>query len=582
MVRLVKGAYWDTEIKRAQVDGLDGYPVYTRKVYTDVSYLACARKLLAAPDAIYPQFATHNAQTLAAIYQLAGPNYYAGQYEFQCLHGMGEPLYEQVVGAGRAASSAGRAASTRRSARTRRCWPTWCGACWRTAPTPRSSTASPIRRSSLDELVADPVAAVERMARDEGALGLPHPRIPLPRALFGAGARQFARASTWPTSDRSRALARGAAAPARSEPWRAAPLLGRAAIAPARRSRCAIPPTRATWSARCVEADAERRRGRAAAPRPRRAALAAHRRRPSAPHASSAPPTRMEAADAALLGLLVREAGKTLRERASPRCARRSTSCATTRRRRARDFGNDTHRPLGPGGLHQPVELPAGDLHRPGRRGAGRRQPGARQAGRADAADRRRGRAPAARGRRAARRAAAAARPRRDRRRRAGRRRARAAAWCSPARPRSRACCSSTLAGRLDRRRPPDAADRRDRRAERDDRRLLGAGRAGGGRRAWPRPSTAPASAARRCACCACRRTSPTACSRCCKGAMAELRVGDPTALRDRRRPGDRRRGAAPASSATSQRCARAGRRVHQHGRCRREARAAAPSCRRR
>ncbi len=99
MVRLVKGAYWDSEIKRAQVDGLDDYPVYTRKAHTDVSYLACARKLLAAPEAIYPQFATHNAQTLAAIYHMAGNNYYAGQYEFQCLHGMGEPLYEQVVGA---------------------------------------------------------------------------------------------------------------------------------------------------------------------------------------------------------------------------------------------------------------------------------------------------------------------------------------------------------------------------------------------------------------------------------------------------------------------------------------------------
>lgn len=98
MVRLVKGAYWDSEIKRAQIDGLEGYPVYTRKVYTDVSYLACAKKLLAAPEAIYPQFATHNAQTLSSIYHLAGNNYYRGQYEFQCLHGMGEPLYEEVVG----------------------------------------------------------------------------------------------------------------------------------------------------------------------------------------------------------------------------------------------------------------------------------------------------------------------------------------------------------------------------------------------------------------------------------------------------------------------------------------------------
>ncbi len=76
MIRLVKGAYWDSEIKRAQMEGLEGYPVYTRKVYTDVSYLASARKLLAVPNLIYPQFATHNAHTLAAIYQLAGQNYY--------------------------------------------------------------------------------------------------------------------------------------------------------------------------------------------------------------------------------------------------------------------------------------------------------------------------------------------------------------------------------------------------------------------------------------------------------------------------------------------------------------------------
>ena len=99
MIRLVKGAYWDSEIKKAQVDGMTDYPVFTRKVHTDLSYIACAKKLLAAPDQIYPQFATHNAQTLATIYHLADPQqYYVGQYEFQCLHGMGEPLYEQVVG----------------------------------------------------------------------------------------------------------------------------------------------------------------------------------------------------------------------------------------------------------------------------------------------------------------------------------------------------------------------------------------------------------------------------------------------------------------------------------------------------
>ena len=99
MVRLVKGAYWDSEIKRAQLDGQAGYPVYTRKPHTDACYIACARQLLAAPDAVYPQFATHNAHTLAAIHELADPACHTPrQYEFQCLHGMGEPLYEQVVG----------------------------------------------------------------------------------------------------------------------------------------------------------------------------------------------------------------------------------------------------------------------------------------------------------------------------------------------------------------------------------------------------------------------------------------------------------------------------------------------------
>jgi RHH-type transcriptional regulator, proline utilization regulon repressor / proline dehydrogenase / delta 1-pyrroline-5-carboxylate dehydrogenase len=98
MVRLVKGAYWDAEIKRAQLDGLEDFPVYTRKIHTDVSYIACSRKLLAARDVIFPQFATHNAQTMATVYHLAGPDFKIGDYEFQCLHGMGEPLYSEVVG----------------------------------------------------------------------------------------------------------------------------------------------------------------------------------------------------------------------------------------------------------------------------------------------------------------------------------------------------------------------------------------------------------------------------------------------------------------------------------------------------
>lgn len=95
MVRLVKGAYWDTEIKNAQKDGLSHFPVFTRKSSTDVSYHACANKLLDYRDTIYPQFATHNAYTAATIVELAGDDKQG--FEFQCLHGMGDSLYDQVV-----------------------------------------------------------------------------------------------------------------------------------------------------------------------------------------------------------------------------------------------------------------------------------------------------------------------------------------------------------------------------------------------------------------------------------------------------------------------------------------------------
>ncbi|WP_395669874.1 bifunctional proline dehydrogenase/L-glutamate gamma-semialdehyde dehydrogenase PutA [Rhodoferax sp.] len=95
MCRLVKGAYWDAEIKRAQELGLPGYPVFTHKHHTDVSYLACAQSLLAAPDAIYPQFATHNAATVAAILQMAART--GGAFELQRLHGMGEGVYREVL-----------------------------------------------------------------------------------------------------------------------------------------------------------------------------------------------------------------------------------------------------------------------------------------------------------------------------------------------------------------------------------------------------------------------------------------------------------------------------------------------------
>jgi RHH-type proline utilization regulon transcriptional repressor/proline dehydrogenase/delta 1-pyrroline-5-carboxylate dehydrogenase len=171
MVRLVKGAYWDTEIKRAQVDGLADYPVFTRKVHTDVSYLACARAMLAAPDAIYPQFASHNAFTIAAIHTLAG----AADYEFQCLHGMGESLYDQVVGSdqlGRACRVYAPVGSheTLLAYLVRRLLENGAN----------TSFVNRIVDPDVDiaELIADPVA----QARATG--GTPHPRIPRPEALY--------------------------------------------------------------------------------------------------------------------------------------------------------------------------------------------------------------------------------------------------------------------------------------------------------------------------------------------------------------------------------------------------------------
>src|SRR5688572_4770141 len=184
MVRLVKGAYWDSEVKRAQVDGMTDYPVYTRKVHTDLSYLACARKLLAAPDAIYPQFATHNAQSLASIYHMAGP-WSPGHYEFQCLHGMGEPLYQQVVGP-KAEGKLGVPCRIYAPVGTHE---TLLAYLVRRL-LENGANSSFINRIAdpdvaVDELVRSPAATVRAAAQAEGALGLPHLRIPMPRALFG-------------------------------------------------------------------------------------------------------------------------------------------------------------------------------------------------------------------------------------------------------------------------------------------------------------------------------------------------------------------------------------------------------------
>ncbi len=171
MLRLVKGAYWDGEIKRAQVDGMPGYPVFTRKVHTDVSYLACARAMLAAPDALYPQFATHNAFTIAAVHAQAGD----ADFEFQCLHGMGESIYDQVQGP----AGLGRP-------------------CRIYAPVGSHETllAYLVRRllenganTSFVNRIVDPAIPIadlvaDPVARTQLTGGTPHPRIPAPEALY--------------------------------------------------------------------------------------------------------------------------------------------------------------------------------------------------------------------------------------------------------------------------------------------------------------------------------------------------------------------------------------------------------------
>ncbi len=179
-VRLVKGAYWDTEIKRAQEQGLAGYPVFTRKSSTDVSFLACARRLLQRSHDLYPQFATHNAHAVAWILHEG----IGHEYEFQRLHGMGEALYDDIV---RFAADEDSDAGESRPCRVY-------------APVGSHEELLPylVRRllengantsfvnrlvdeeASLDELVQDPTHQTAALTGR-----IPHPRIPRPSALFG-------------------------------------------------------------------------------------------------------------------------------------------------------------------------------------------------------------------------------------------------------------------------------------------------------------------------------------------------------------------------------------------------------------
>jgi len=208
-IRLVKGAYWDTEIKHAQVEGHDDYPVFTRKPNTDVSYLACAARLLELREAFYPQLATHNAHTISAINELAGER---RDFEYQRLHGMGADLYQEVLDGG-----------------------DFNGHCRVYAPVGNHRDLLPylVRRllenganSSFvnrivdeklppREVVSDPIAQVERFEQ------YAHPKIPLPADIF-IGQRRNSQGINFDAEPEQQALAAQMSAFAERQ-WRAAP-----------------------------------------------------------------------------------------------------------------------------------------------------------------------------------------------------------------------------------------------------------------------------------------------------------------------------------------------------------------------
>ncbi|OAX61394.1 bifunctional proline dehydrogenase/L-glutamate gamma-semialdehyde dehydrogenase PutA [Xanthomonas translucens pv. graminis] len=217
-VRLVKGAYWDAEIKRAQVEGHPGYPVFTRKQNTDVSYLACAKRMFAHSDALYPMFATHNAQTIAAVRAIAGSK----DYEHQKLHGMGDDLYAEVIPAGRLGVP-----------------------CRVYAPVGSHEDLLPylVRRllenganSSFVNRITDEDVAIEDLIRDpveavSAFASIPHPKIPLPADLLRSQNqnRKNSMGANLANDNDLRALADQLNAAIK--PWQAAPLVPGAVLA---------------------------------------------------------------------------------------------------------------------------------------------------------------------------------------------------------------------------------------------------------------------------------------------------------------------------------------------------------------
>ncbi|MDQ8023652.1 MAG: bifunctional proline dehydrogenase/L-glutamate gamma-semialdehyde dehydrogenase PutA [Moraxellaceae bacterium] len=305
MVRLVKGAYWDSEIHRAQAAGLASYPVFTRKPHTDLSYLACAARLFghAAEDGrLYPQFATHNALTVATLIEMgrALPVSRTPAWEFQCLHGMGEGLYDQIVSATPGDSE------SRHPCRV-----------YDPVGPHDSLLAYLVRRllenganssfvnrlvdaeTSIDSLLEQPAEQVRRQ------LGSPHPRIPPPAELY-APLRQNSRGLDFTNEDSLRQL-HEALRPFGTRQWFAAPTVGLAGkpafvVNPADHGDLVGEVCPATLAA--VET----------ALRQSTAAIADWAKVSSVRRAEllERAADRLEAAQAEFIALLVREAGKTL------------------------------------------------------------------------------------------------------------------------------------------------------------------------------------------------------------------------------------------------------------------------------
>jgi len=295
MVRLVKGAYWDTEIKRAQEMGTSGYPVFTRKVATDLSYLVCAREALAHPEAVYPQFATHNAHTIAAVMQMAGKS---RDFEFQRLHGMGELLY----------AAARESMPTLPSVRV-----------YAPVGAHKDLLAYLVRRLlengantsfvnrfmdenvPLDRLIEDPAAKIRSLAT------VPNPHIPLPAALFPTRVNSTGLDLSDPVEAQSllRALAT-----LKSASWTAAPIVS-AVTAEATRLPVANPADHSDIVGHVTEAtadDVDRAIGAAVAAQPAWDHEGGYARAAILERAATA----LEAERDRFWSLLVREAGKTL------------------------------------------------------------------------------------------------------------------------------------------------------------------------------------------------------------------------------------------------------------------------------